>query len=114
MKHGRSGPVLTTAWGAAILLATLTSLNARPLGLAQVARVNRDARITADFENRVRHYVKIHRQAEAGLHLPPLKPTQAPEKIAAFEHSLAEAIRAARVKVRQGDIFTPAIATEFR
>ena len=48
------------------------------LAYAQGPPVNHDAQITADFESRVRRYVKIHQEAESRLKLPALKPTANP------------------------------------
>jgi len=65
-----------------------------------------------DFEKRIAEYGKLRQSAEAQL--PHLKPTDSPEAIAQREHAFAQAIRGARAEARQGDIFTPEIAAEFR
>jgi hypothetical protein len=95
---------------AALALAATCGARANPQGL----RVNRDASIVQDFEDRVQAYMKLHQQAEARLHLPALKPTEAPEKIQQHERQLADGIRSLRPRARQGDIFTKQIAAEFR
>jgi hypothetical protein len=61
--------------------------------------------VIADYEERLTAYMKIHADAESRITVK--KPT---EKGTA----LAEAIRARRPNAVQGDIFTPAIANEFR
>jgi hypothetical protein len=65
-----------------------------------------------DFEKRVAEYVKIHKSAESTL--PRLRRTQSPDKIDHHERELARTIRSMRQAARQGDIFTPAISSEFR
>lgn len=75
-------------------------------------KVNPDAALIQDFQARVKDYVKLQKQEEAGLHA--LKPTASPEAIAHHEHELAERIRRVRHGVPQGSIFTPQIAAEFR
>jgi hypothetical protein len=84
------------------------------LAYAQRPPVNRHAQITADFESRLRRYVKIHQQAEGRLKLPALKPTANPAKIHGFERSLGQAIRTARRNTKQHEIFTPVISAEFK
>jgi hypothetical protein len=66
----------------------------------------------ADFEERVAAYMKIHKAAEAGMGR--LSPTPSAERLEAKKNGLAEGIRAQRAGAKQGDIFTPAIAAEFR
>jgi hypothetical protein len=71
------------------------------------------AALVQDFQNRVADYVKLHKQAEAGL--PKLKKsTDSMEKIHHHEHELREAIVALRTGAEQGTIFTPEIGAEFR
>lgn len=79
--------------------------------LAQ-ARVNPDAAIVQDFEKRVADYVAIQKNAvkEVGA----LKPTKEPGEITEHSRALAKAIRGARPKAVQGDIFSPQISKEFR
>lgn len=66
----------------------------------------------ADFQKRVTNYLKVRKNAAAAV--PALKATGSPEKIGDHERDLALAIRAARPGAAQGDIFTTAIAAEFR
>jgi len=66
----------------------------------------------ADFQKRVGNYEKVRRTAASAV--PVLKATESAKKIRDHERDMALAIRAARPGAAQGDIFTPAIATEFR
>src|SRR5271166_6313956 len=79
---------------------------------SRAQKVNADARLVDEFENRIKGYVKLRKQLEG--HLLALKPTVSPEKIARHERELAERIRQARRDAAQGSIFTPEIAAEFR
>jgi hypothetical protein len=74
--------------------------------------VNADSAIIQDFEKRVADYVQLRRSAEAEL--PPLKATASPAKITHHQKQLARAMRRARGKAKQGDIFTPPVAMEIR
>jgi hypothetical protein len=74
--------------------------------------VNQDAVKTQEFENRVAGYVKLHKQAASDLD--GLKPTKEPQEITNHEEALAANIREARRNAKQGDIFTPPVAEEFR
>ena len=75
-------------------------------------RVNPDAAIIQDFQNRVAGYMKLHEAVKAELGK--LKTTGSPEAIERHEHQFAHKIREARRTATQGAIFTPAITTEFR
>jgi hypothetical protein len=75
-------------------------------------RVNRHSAILADFQNRIDSYLKLRKQAEAGL--PPLKTTESPQTISEHERALAENIRQLRRDAKRGEVFTPSIAAEFR
>ena len=75
-------------------------------------RVNRDALVLQDFQQRVRKYVELHkRAAKKSL---PLKETTDSAKIKAAQQVLADTIQAARKGARPGDIFTPEIRKKFR
>lgn len=67
--------------------------------------------IAADFSLRVRSYFDLRSELEKGL--PALTVTDDPAEIRRAVRALAERIRAARAKARQGDIFTPSIRVEF-
>ena len=66
----------------------------------------------ADFAKRVGSYMQIHKAAEEDLGA--LSPTKSPKQIHEKMNSIAEGVRAKRATAAQGEIFTPAIATEFR
>jgi hypothetical protein len=68
--------------------------------------------ILQDFNRRIADYRKLHQTVESQIHR--MKPTKSPEAIEHYEHSLAHGIRQARRGARQGDIFSPEIAAEFR
>ncbi len=74
--------------------------------------VNRDAAIVQDFEKRVADYAKLRHTLESDS--PALKSTESQEKIVHHEHELARKIRKAREHAKEGDIFSPPIAAEFR
>lgn len=78
--------------------------------LAQT-RVDPDARVVQDFEQRVHDYVEVRTKLAAGL--PVVKPTNDPQAILNRQSKLGDRIRSARRSARQGDIFTPAISKEF-
>jgi hypothetical protein len=80
--------------------------------LAQPQPVNPDAAIVQDFQKRVADYQKLRKTVEGKL--PRLKRTPSQEKIEHHEKELAHEIREARRLVRQGDIFSAEISSEFR
>jgi hypothetical protein len=75
-------------------------------------QVNPGAAVIQDFQKRVADYVKLHKSVESKL--PPLKRTTSQERIGRHERQLGHEIREARLAAKQGDIFTPEIAAEFR
>jgi hypothetical protein len=66
--------------------------------------------ILSDFGTRVRNYVEF-RKKKAGS---PPKPTTSAAKLDQNREQMASGIREARSEAKQGDIFTPEIATYFR
>jgi hypothetical protein len=66
----------------------------------------------ADFDERIAAFMKIHKAAEAEAGR--LSATQSSKELDGKEKSLRAAIVAKRAGAAQGDIFTPAIAAEFR
>jgi len=78
---------------------------------AQQAPVPNSTALLKDFETRVSAYVKVHRQAEADVQA--LRKTASAQEITSRETALAESVRAHH-PAKQGDIFTPEIAGEFR
>lgn len=96
---------------ASIVLASATlwgSLSCLP---AQT-KVNPDAALVQDFEQRIQSYLKVRKSAEDGL--PPLKVRENHEITSDRQHELAERLRSLRSQAAQGDIFAPAIAKEMR
>jgi hypothetical protein len=63
------------------------------------------------FTARVHDYVELHRRAAAGIEQPMCAE---PEELARQTHALAAAIREARPRAREGDIFTFAASELFR
>src|SRR5208283_3198954 len=86
------------------------------LGAQTTARgtppVNPDSALITDFEKQIKDYMKLRKQAEAGM--PALKPTATVHKINEHRRLLASSIQAARPQAKQGDIFSPAITQEFK
>lgn len=65
------------------------------------------------FEERVKEYVKL-RESVKGKLPTKLSKDSTPEQIAAFEKASVEALRAARVGAKPGDLFTPDVAQVIR
>jgi hypothetical protein len=86
------------------------------LGAQTTARrtppVNPDSAVIMDFEKQIKDYMKLRKQAEAGI--PALKPTASVHNINEHRRLLASSIQAARPQAKQGDIFSPAITQEFK
>ena len=80
--------------------------------LAQAVRVNPDAKIMAEFEQRVQDYVSMHRKLEATL--PELPKDAAPAEITGHQIALAQLLRRTRVHAKPGDIFTKETRALFR
>jgi hypothetical protein len=68
--------------------------------------------IVADFSTRVSNYFELRRTLEVGL--PALEVTNDPAEFMRAERALARRIRLARKGTEQEEIFTRAIAVEFR
>jgi hypothetical protein len=68
---------------------------------------NADAVVLADFQDRVKKYVELHK--EAAKDAPRMKETSDPAKIRDAQVALAKKIAAMRKTARQGDIFTPEV-----
>jgi hypothetical protein len=90
---------------AAVQLVTGCAAQAQP-------RVNADAQVLQDFNDRIKNYMKLHDQSKRGA--PKLKETTEPAEINAAEKVLGDRIRAARKTATEGEIFTPAIRAKFR
>jgi hypothetical protein len=86
------------------------------LGLALIASAQQppapdSTAILKDFDTRVSAYAKLHRDAEANV--PALRKSASAQEITSREAALAESVRAHH-PAKQGDIFSPEIAGEFR
>ena len=68
-----------------------------------------EARILADFGDRVRKYLQSRQKAGGSP-----KPAKEPEKLAKDRKQTAAKLRVERTDAKQGDIFTPEIAGYFR
>jgi hypothetical protein len=68
--------------------------------------------IAADFSARIWRYADLRSELEKGL--PGLRVTEDVREIRRTQRALARRVRVARDGARQGDIFTAAIAVEFR
>ena len=99
--------------GLAIGVTVLTV--ATPLAIAPLTaqtRVNPDAQVLADFNNRVKGYLALRDKVDGAA--PPLQQTKDPAKIEAAQKTLAAVIRNARTGAKPGDIFAPEIEKKFR
>jgi hypothetical protein len=76
------------------------------------AEVTMNPAILKDFQQRLAHYVEFQRGVEKGT--PKQKETTEPIKIELAQTLLASKIRNLRKNAKQGDIFTPQIAAEFK
>ena len=84
----------------------------KPTATTGEVKVNADAVILKDFNDRVDAYVGIHNKAKGQA--PALKESEDAAKISAAQDGLANQIRALRADAKAGDIFTPAIRDKFR
>lgn len=92
------------------LLASAQSATPKPPANPPVAM---NPALLKDFQQRVEHYIKYQRGVEKAVGAEQ-KQVNDPAKIKAKQEALASSIRATRKHARPGDIFTPAIAAEFR
>lgn len=97
---------------AACLLGTPLAAAAQTPPQPAPLAVNRDARIMADFEARVKAYAAMHEKHEATL--TPLAKEATPEAIDEHQQGLARLIAQSRAKARPGDIFTSETRALFR
>ena len=79
---------------------------------AQQPAVNPNAQVLQDFKARVDKYVELRNKADDSA--PPMKKTDDSAELRSAQQGLAERIGAARTPAKQGDIFTPEIAAQFR
>jgi hypothetical protein len=79
---------------------------------APVFKVEVWGHTVTDFNTRVGAYVERRTELEKGL--PPRRVTDDVAEIKAAERALADRIRVARAKAKQGDVFSPAISAQFK
>ena len=93
------------------LLVSATVLLASMMTLAQAppAPGSNDAKVVADFEQRVKQYLDWREKTVGKTPAP----ANSPEKIVASRRELANKVRVARAGAKQGQIFTPDIADYF-
>ncbi len=92
--------------------ATLLFLIALPEYRAQAPAENYHSAVLQDFQNRLSQYLKLRKKVEGEL--PKLKRGASAAAITQHERDLASGLREARAGSRQGELFTPEIAAEFR
>jgi hypothetical protein len=97
-----------------VLVAGLTILPSASAAISavQAPPVNPDAQLLLEFKERVDTYIQLRNKADDGA--PPLEKTEDVAKIRQAQFALVERIKAARPGAKQGDIFTPAIASHFK
>jgi len=96
-----------------MVLAVLMSCGIATGTLAlQGQKVNPDAQLLQEFNKRIEAYMDLHNRLEKKA--PRLKTTEDPAKIKASQDTLAALIRAERKGAKQGEIFTPELATILR
>ena len=83
-----------------------------PVKKATASPSNPDSAILADFNARLEHYIKFQREVEKDS--PKQKETADHAKTVAAQETLAANIRHLRKNAKQGDIFTPEVATLFK
>ncbi len=76
------------------------------------AETPQEKQVVANFEARVKDYVKLRNDVRARL--PKLSKDSTPEQIAAHEKAAVEALRKARANAKPGDLFTKDIAQYIR
>ena len=99
--------------GAAALATSVTAADyAAGAGQKPAPKVNRDARITAEFTARVNEYMDVHEGLERKL--PKLSNEATPEEIYKHQRALNALMAEARRGARAGDIFTRETRALFR
>ncbi len=73
---------------------------------------NQSAAVLPDFSRRVADYVKLRNNVRSDIHR--LKPTTSAEALGQYERQFASGVEQARRGAKQGAIFTPEIAAQFR
>jgi hypothetical protein len=93
-------------------LATLFVTLACGAGVPAQAPVNPQALALKDFADRTEAYMALH--AKVAKSVQPLEAGATSDAIARHARELGDALRAARRSAREGDIFTAAVAPQFR
>ena len=75
-------------------------------------RVNPQADVLMDFQERIKKYMDLREEAERKS--PKLEETKDPARIKAAQDALAANLRQLRATAKQGEIFTPEIARHLR
>jgi len=78
----------------------------------QAKTVNKDAKIMADFTERVKKYVEVHRRLESKL--PSIPKEATPQQIDAHQRALEKAIQSELLKSKAGDFFDKDTRALFR
>jgi hypothetical protein len=94
-------------WGA-----VLASPSGCPEAAAGQDGVNPRAAALKEFGDRTQAYMELHHRLAARV--PPLLAQATAEQIQRHQIALANAIRSARPRARQGEIFTPPVVPQFR
>jgi hypothetical protein len=104
---------LTIATGAhaATSVAGVDTVPAAPSS-EQPKAVNKDAKIMADFTERVQKYVEVHRRLEGTL--PGISKESTPQQIDAHQRALEKLIQTERLKGKEGDFFDKDTRALFR
>ena len=112
-RRGRRGLLMNSLMISKIFCA-LAIVSWQPLAAQDKPqpKVNADAAIVQDFQKRVADYHKLRKTIEQKLST--LKQTESQATIQGHEEGIAAGIREARSSAKQGDIFSPEIAGEFR
>ena len=95
------------------LLTIVLYLSTSPIvARGQTPQANPTAVALADFTKRVNEYAGLHKRLAGKVG--ELDETKSPTEIAAREKNLGEAIRAARMDAKQGDLFAPEVSAIFK
>ena len=81
-------------------------------GVNLLAQTPDEKQAVSTFENRVKEYLKLRNEVKDKL--PKLSKDSTPEQIHSYMVAFEEAVRAARVGAKRGEIFVPAIADYIR
>lgn len=95
-----------------LLVATGVAAGVPVSSVAQPPTVNPQAAALKDFADRTRDYMAFHERLLATL--PPIGRDASAEALIAHKDALASALRRERANAHEGDIFTRAVAPQFR